>query len=136
MDVFAFAEETRVLCQVKRPLIPPSFPHLLPGIGKETALDLARRGARVFLACRSEERTLPVVEEIRTATGNEQVFFKKLDLARITSIRAFAEDFVDEEEVCLLARLLIFSSDLFFKFFFLSIVFHYISFRYILFSFV
>jgi len=68
------------------------------GIGKETALDLARRGARVFLACRSEERTNPVVEEIRAATGNEQVFFKKLDLARITSIRAFAEDFTDEEE--------------------------------------
>jgi len=68
------------------------------GIGRETALDLARRGARVFLACRSEERTQPVVEEIRTATGNDQVFFKKLDLARITSIRAFAEDFFDEEE--------------------------------------
>jgi len=68
------------------------------GIGKETALDLARRGARVFLACRSEERGLPAVEEIRTATGNDQVFFKKLDLARITSIRAFAEDFIDEEE--------------------------------------
>jgi len=68
------------------------------GIGKETALDLARRGARVFLACRSEGRALPVVEEIRAATGNEQVFFKKLDLARITSIRAFAEDFIDEEE--------------------------------------
>lgn len=68
------------------------------GIGKETALDMARRGARVFLACRSEERTLPVVDEIRSATGNEQVFFKKLDLARITSIRAFAEDFTDEEE--------------------------------------
>ena len=62
-------------------------------------MDLARRGARVFLACRSEERTLPVVEEIRATTGNEQVFFKKLDLARITSIRAFAEDFIDEEEV-------------------------------------
>jgi len=68
------------------------------GIGKETAHDLARRGARVFLASRSEEKTLPVVEEIRAKTGNEQVFFKKLDLARITSIRAFAEDFINEEE--------------------------------------
>ena len=67
-------------------------------------MDLARRGARVFLACRSEERTQPVVEEIRTATGNEQVFFKKLDLARITSIRAFAEDFFDEEEVGIVRR--------------------------------
>ena len=67
-------------------------------------MDLARRGARVFLACRSEERTQPVVEEIRTATGNDQVFFKKLDLARITSIRAFAEDFFDEEEVGVVRR--------------------------------
>ena len=78
-------------------LQPPSS--IDTGIGKETALDLARRGARVFLACRSEERAAPVVDEIRAATGNEQVFFKKLDLARITSIRAFAEDFTDEEEV-------------------------------------
>ena len=104
LDVFAFTGEKRVFSQDERPLTHPLFPNPLPGIGKETALDLARRGARVFLACRSEERTLPVVEEIRTATGNEQVFFKKLDLARITSIRAFAEDFVDEEEVGVCVR--------------------------------
>ena len=91
---------TLVVDDKKRIPLPQHYTTLsLPGIGKETALDLARRGARVFLACRSEERALPVVEEIRAATGNEQVFFKKLDLARITSIRAFAEDFIDEEEV-------------------------------------
>ena len=35
------------------------------GIGVETAYELARYGARVIMACRSRERTEPVVEAIR-----------------------------------------------------------------------
>ena len=35
------------------------------GIGVETAYELARDGARVIMACRSRERTEPVVEAIR-----------------------------------------------------------------------
>ena len=35
------------------------------GIGKATALDLARRGARVILACRHKERAEAAVHDIR-----------------------------------------------------------------------
>lgn len=39
------------------------------GIGRVTAVELARKKARVFLACRSEERTRPVLEEIAAIGG-------------------------------------------------------------------
>ena len=35
------------------------------GIGKETAVDLAQRGAKIIMACRSEERALPALAEVR-----------------------------------------------------------------------
>jgi NAD(P)-dependent dehydrogenase (short-subunit alcohol dehydrogenase family) len=56
------------------------------GIGRVTAEQLAARGARVVLACRSEEKTRPVVEGIRAAGG--QAEFARLDLADLGSVRA------------------------------------------------
>ena len=61
------------------------------GIGKIMALELARRGAQVVLACRSQDRTLPVIDELRRATGNERVEFAALDLGDLASVRACAE---------------------------------------------
>ncbi|XP_029411437.1 retinol dehydrogenase 11 isoform X2 [Nannospalax galili] len=68
------------------------------GIGKETAQDLARRGARVYLACRDVQKGELVAKEIQTSTGNKQVLVRKLDLADTKSIRAFAKDFLAEEK--------------------------------------
>uniref|UniRef100_A0A4W3J3Y0 Dehydrogenase/reductase (SDR family) member 13a, duplicate 3 n=1 Tax=Callorhinchus milii TaxID=7868 RepID=A0A4W3J3Y0_CALMI len=61
------------------------------GIGKETALDMARRGARVVLACRSKDRAEAA------KTSNNQVVFMHLDLASLKSVRAFAETFLKSE---------------------------------------
>lgn len=61
------------------------------GIGKISAKELARQGARVFLACRSETKTLPVITEIKAETGNDKVEFIALDLSDQSSIRACAE---------------------------------------------
>jgi NAD(P)-dependent dehydrogenase (short-subunit alcohol dehydrogenase family) len=63
------------------------------GIGKATALGLARRGATVVLACRSEERARAVVEEIEIATGSPLGLSISLDLASLASVRAAAEAF-------------------------------------------
>lgn len=65
------------------------------GIGRVTARELARRGHRVILACRSEERTRPVVDEIATETGNSAVEFLPLDLADLDSVRAAAQTLLD-----------------------------------------
>jgi NAD(P)-dependent dehydrogenase (short-subunit alcohol dehydrogenase family) len=64
------------------------------GIGKVTALELARAGAQVYLACRSAEKTAPVVEEIRGATEATRAEFIPLDLASLASVRACAADFL------------------------------------------
>lgn len=68
------------------------------GIGKETAKDLARRGARVILACRDMTKGEAAACEIRNNTGNQQVVVKKLDLADTKSIREFAENLLKEEK--------------------------------------
>ncbi|XP_026518445.1 dehydrogenase/reductase SDR family member 13 [Terrapene carolina triunguis] len=67
------------------------------GIGKMTALDLARRRARVILACRSRARGEAAVYDIRRESGNNEVLFMSLDLASLDSVRAFAETFLRSE---------------------------------------
>jgi retinol dehydrogenase-12 len=64
------------------------------GIGRATALELARLGARVVLACRSKEKTVPVVDAI----GRESAGFLHLDLADLASVRAAAEAFLARGE--------------------------------------
>src|SRR6516225_5809335 len=59
------------------------------GIGRVTAEKLAERGAEVTLACRSEEKTLPVLDAIRAAGGKAD--FDRLDLADLPSVRASAD---------------------------------------------
>lgn len=63
------------------------------GIGRATALALGARGAKLVLAGRSEERTQPVLEEIRRAGGHEPAFLP-LDLESLDSVRACAERFL------------------------------------------
>uniref|UniRef100_A0AAQ5ZHH1 Dehydrogenase/reductase (SDR family) member 13a, duplicate 3 n=1 Tax=Amphiprion ocellaris TaxID=80972 RepID=A0AAQ5ZHH1_AMPOC len=67
------------------------------GIGKATALDLAKRGARVILACRSKERAEAAAFDIRRESGNSQVVFMQLDLASLKSVRSFAKTFLKTE---------------------------------------
>lgn len=65
------------------------------GIGRVTARELALRGAHVFLACRSEEKTRPVLEEIRAASGGRAMAeFLPLELGDLASVRACAEAFL------------------------------------------
>lgn len=64
------------------------------GIGKATVGSLADRGASVFLACRSEAKTRPVIDEIATRTGNNSLEFLELDLGDLASVRACAESFL------------------------------------------
>lgn len=68
------------------------------GIGKETARDLAKRGARIILACRNLETANAAKEEISKETGNTKLIVKKLDLGSQKSIRAFAADIVKTEK--------------------------------------
>ncbi|XP_022107016.1 uncharacterized protein LOC110988085 [Acanthaster planci] len=67
------------------------------GIGKATALDLARRHARVILACRDIQKATKGAEDIRRSTRSEQLVVKHLDLASLISIREFCNDILETE---------------------------------------
>lgn len=66
------------------------------GIGRVTARELARRGATVILACRSEDKTRPVIDDIRALAGHDRVRFVELDLASLASVAACADRLRDE----------------------------------------
>lgn len=68
------------------------------GIGKETTKDMARRGARVIMACRDLTRAESAAEEIRKQTGNGNVAVRHLDLASLLSVRLFAKEFLCTED--------------------------------------
>jgi NAD(P)-dependent dehydrogenase (short-subunit alcohol dehydrogenase family) len=63
------------------------------GIGRVTAEDLAKRGAHVWLGCRSAEKAQPVLDAIRAAGGSAD--FLLLDLADLKAVRAAAQTFLE-----------------------------------------
>ncbi|XP_072548130.1 dehydrogenase/reductase SDR family member 13b.1 isoform X1 [Salminus brasiliensis] len=68
------------------------------GIGRETAVDLARRGARVILACRSKIRGEAASAIVKRDSRSSNVVFMQLDLASLKSVRSFAETFLRTEK--------------------------------------
>lgn len=68
------------------------------GIGKETARELAGRGARVVIAGRSEDKVRAAIREISEDTGNTDLDFVSLDLGDLTSVRAAAATFLASGE--------------------------------------
>ncbi len=65
------------------------------GIGRVTARELALRGMQVFLACRSQEKTQPVLDEIaQRSGGSARAEFLPLDLGDLDSVRHCAQQFL------------------------------------------
>ena len=63
------------------------------GIGKAAAVQLARLGATVVMACRSAQRGAQALEQVRQASGSDQVELMLVDLASQASVRQFAAEF-------------------------------------------
>lgn len=66
------------------------------GIGRWTAIKLAAQGYRVFLACRSEDKARPVVDEINARHPGAAEFLP-LDLANLESVRECARLFLAKD---------------------------------------
>ncbi len=64
------------------------------GIGKVTALELARQGHRVVMANRNRRKSELLVEEIRTHVAEADASLLDLDLASLTSVRECAAAFL------------------------------------------
>lgn len=67
------------------------------GIGKETAIDLARRGGTIYIACRDDKRGEEALADIRRISGSDNIHFLQLDLASLDSIRDFSRKFHELE---------------------------------------
>jgi len=63
------------------------------GIGKATALGLARLGGTIVMACRSAKRGEAARQDIVRDSGNSKVYLEIVDLASEDSTRSFAEEF-------------------------------------------
>uniref|UniRef100_A0A1Y1N8U6 Uncharacterized protein n=1 Tax=Photinus pyralis TaxID=7054 RepID=A0A1Y1N8U6_PHOPY len=68
------------------------------GIGFYTALDFAKRGARVILACRNKPKAEKAQAKIIEETGNANVIVRIVDLSSLNSVRQFAKEINETEE--------------------------------------
>jgi len=64
------------------------------GVGKETAVGLAREGAHVVFTSRDPARGADALADIRKRSGSDTVEVMPLDLASFASIRTFSEAFL------------------------------------------
>ncbi|XP_054152558.1 retinol dehydrogenase 11-like [Oppia nitens] len=72
------------------------------GIGKETAYQLASRGAQVIIGCRSLEKGNEAINDMKATNDSVVLKVVKLDLASMKSVRLFAqqvEQLVDKIDV-------------------------------------
>ena len=61
------------------------------GIGKITALELAKRNYRVVMVCRNQEKAAAAKQEIAEESGNENVQIEICDLSLMSNIRRSAK---------------------------------------------
>lgn len=64
------------------------------GIGYETAKQLLLKDAQVYVAGRSEQKAKEAIKKLMEETRKENVFFLKLDLADLRSVRDAADEFL------------------------------------------
>jgi NAD(P)-dependent dehydrogenase (short-subunit alcohol dehydrogenase family) len=62
------------------------------GIGRVTAKEIAKRGARVVIVGRNPEKTKARAEEVKTFAGHDRVDFALADFSKQSSIRALGKD--------------------------------------------
>ena len=62
------------------------------GIGKQTALELAKLGYNLGLVGRNEKKGISVVDEIKTVTGNGSVKYFNADLSIIENIKHLSNE--------------------------------------------
>ncbi len=63
------------------------------GIGKETALGLAKLGATVVMLCRDRDRGEAAQREVKQRSGNDKIELMTCDLGSQKSIEQFANEF-------------------------------------------
>ncbi|MGB1318758.1 MAG: oxidoreductase, partial [Flavobacteriales bacterium] len=66
------------------------------GLGYETALGLASKGAKVIMACRNEDKANQAMADIRKSVTDADLDFIRLDLNSLKSVREFAKAYAEK----------------------------------------
>ncbi|MGW7977076.1 SDR family NAD(P)-dependent oxidoreductase [Staphylococcus xylosus] len=67
------------------------------GVGKKTAIDLARKNMRILLVARNKDKGKQAVEEITKLTGNNNITFYSVDLTNKNDIDKFSNIILQKE---------------------------------------
>lgn len=68
-----------------------------PPTNYERSQVLLSKGAKVYIATRSGEKSQTAIEDLKKETGKESIFFLKIDLSDLVSVKAAAEEFIGKE---------------------------------------
>uniref|UniRef100_A0A8C5LUE8 Retinol dehydrogenase 11 n=1 Tax=Leptobrachium leishanense TaxID=445787 RepID=A0A8C5LUE8_9ANUR len=68
------------------------------GVGRETAIALAKRGARVFITSQDEQKGEEALQHIKRESNSLNVRFLNLNMANLQSIRNFCQEFTKNEK--------------------------------------
>ncbi|MCO4764008.1 MAG: SDR family oxidoreductase [Myxococcales bacterium] len=68
------------------------------GIGKVTALELARAGARVTLACRNQDKAQAAMDDIAAQVPGAKLALLRLDLGDLAQVRQAAAELLSRDE--------------------------------------
>lgn len=63
------------------------------GIGKATAIALAKQGAQICIGCRDPKKGEAAVAQIKDKSGSEKISYTEIDLSSFDSIRNMAKSF-------------------------------------------
>ena len=66
------------------------------GVGKATAIELAKRGATLVMGCREVDKSQDALTEVIQKSGNHRIYMKKIDLTVLSSISRFAKEVLNE----------------------------------------
>lgn len=68
------------------------------GVGYHTALALLRKGAKVYVAARSEDKAKVAIAKMTGEAGGKQASFLKLDLGDLPAIKKAADELKSKEK--------------------------------------
>jgi NAD(P)-dependent dehydrogenase (short-subunit alcohol dehydrogenase family) len=68
------------------------------GIGKSAAIQLAKLGTKVIMACRSKERGSSALEEVQMASSSRNIELMQVDMASQASIREFVKLYIERNK--------------------------------------
>ncbi|CCF53322.1 hypothetical protein NDA11_001422 [Ustilago hordei] len=68
------------------------------GLGETSCLELARNGAKVYMAARTESKAQEAIQKIKQQVPDADIHFLQLDLTELAAVRKAADDFVSREQ--------------------------------------